>query len=108
MISRAGGSPVAASRSCSSCTGEPGDLELVRRDRGQRRVGVPADVTWLRLAHCVDRASGEHEFRAASSRDGQHWSWGGTWTFPAGAAPRIGLVSHGGNTPQFDYVRVYR
>ena len=88
-----------------------------RLSYGGSVLGPPADVTWLRLAHSVDRASGEHEFRAASSRDGQHWIWGGTWTFPAGAAPRIGLISHGGTAPdttlpqataQFDYVRVYR
>jgi arabinan endo-1,5-alpha-L-arabinosidase len=75
-------------------------------------LGPPADTTWLRLAHTVDRAGGEHRFRAASSRDGVHWVWGGTWTFPAGPAPRIGLLSQGGDSPQatavFDYLRVYR
>ena len=74
--------------------------------------GPPAETTWLRLAHQVDPATGEHEFRAASSRDGRRWEWGGVWTFPAGPAPRIGLISHGGDTPQatavFDYVRVHR
>jgi len=74
--------------------------------------GPPADTTWLRLAHRVDPANGEHEYRAAYSRDGRHWDWGGVWTFPAGPAPRIGLISHGGDTPQatavFDYVRVFR
>ena len=74
---------------------------------------APAETTWLRLAHSTDPRTGEHEFRAASSRDGVIWNWGGTWTFPAGTVPRIGLVSHGGNQPQpatsvFDYVRVYR
>ncbi len=89
--------------------------ELPFADRlsyGGMVLSAPAETTWLRLAHTVDRANGEHEFRAASSRDGVHWTWGGTWTFPAGAAPRIGLVSHGGDDPQatalFDYVRVYR
>ncbi|MEV0717200.1 family 43 glycosylhydrolase [Asanoa sp. NPDC050611] len=71
----------------------------------------PAETTWLRLAHRTDRA-GEHEYRAAVSTDGRHWTWGGVWTFPAGPAPRIGLVSHGGDSPQatalFDYVRFYR
>ncbi|MDG4826243.1 family 43 glycosylhydrolase [Asanoa sp. WMMD1127] len=71
----------------------------------------PADTTWLRLAHRVD-ATGEHEYRAATSLDGRHWTWGGVWTFPAGVTPRIGLVSHGGDNPQatarFDYVRLWR
>jgi hypothetical protein len=74
--------------------------------------GPPAETTWLRLAYQVDPATGEHEFRAASSRDGRRWEWGGVWTFPAGPAPRIGLVSHGGDSPQatadFDYVRIRR
>jgi arabinan endo-1,5-alpha-L-arabinosidase len=73
--------------------------------------GPPADTTWLRLAHTV--VGGEHRYRAGYSTDGRHWTWGGTWTFAAGGpAPRIGLVSHGGNDPQatavFDYFRVYR
>ncbi|WP_426505649.1 family 43 glycosylhydrolase [Dactylosporangium sp. McL0621] len=72
--------------------------------------GPPAETTWLRLAHTTVR--GEHRFRAGWSRDGVHWNWGGTWTFPPGPAPRIGLVSHGGNAPQatarFEYFRVYR
>jgi beta-xylosidase len=71
----------------------------------------PADTTWLRLAHRTDR-TGEHEYRAATSLDGRHWTWGGVWTFPAGPAPRVGLVAHGGDTPPatavFDYVRFYR
>ena len=74
--------------------------------------GPPAETTWLRLAHQVDPATGEHEFRAASSRDGRRRAPGGVLTFPAGPAPRIGLVSHGGDSPQataaFDYVRVHR
>ncbi len=79
---------------------------------GGMLIGTPAPTTWLRLAHHVDPATGEHRYRAASSRDGHHWTWGGAWTFPAGTAPRIGLVSQGGNTPPatavFDYFRVYR
>ncbi len=77
---------------------------------GGTLLGPPATTTWLRLAHTVDPVTGEHRFRAASSPDGQHWTWGGTWTLPAGPAPRIGLVSHGGNVPpataMFDYFRV--
>jgi arabinan endo-1,5-alpha-L-arabinosidase len=76
-------------------------------------LGPPAETTWLRLAHTVDRRTGEHRFRAASSRDGAHWVWGGSWTFPPSTPnPRIGLLAQGGDTPQataiFDYLRVYR
>lgn len=75
-------------------------------------VGTPATTTWLRLAHHVDPVSGEHEFRAGSSRDGTHWTWGAVWTFPADTTPRIGLVAHGGATPavtaEFDYLRFHR
>ncbi|MFG3698218.1 family 43 glycosylhydrolase [Micromonospora sp. NPDC047620] len=79
---------------------------------GGNIVGTPATTTWLRLAHRVDPATGEHEFRAGSSRDGRNWTWGGVWTFPADTTPRIGLVAHGGAEPaltaQFDYVRFHR
>ncbi|SEF89278.1 Beta-xylosidase [Nonomuraea solani] len=83
-----------------------------RLSYGGNIAGPPAKTTWLRLAHHVDPANGEHEFRAASSRDGKTWTWAGVWTFPNGTTPRIGLVSHGGAQPpvdaEFDYVRVYR
>ena len=86
----------------------------------------------LRRRHPVRRDAGRHprrhhlvaaraharprerraRLRAGTSRDGVHWTWGGTWTLPAGTEPRIGLVSHGGDAPQatarFDYLRVYR
>jgi arabinan endo-1,5-alpha-L-arabinosidase len=77
---------------------------------GGMAVGTPAPVTWLRLSHRIDPANGEHEFRAASSRDGRHWTWGGVWTLPAGTTPRIGLISHGGSgaVAEFDYFRIYR
>lgn len=81
---------------------------------GGMLVGPPSDTTWLRLAHHVDPQNGEHEFRAATSRDEENWIWGGTWTLPAGAEPRIGLISLGKNpndaaaTAEFDYFRVYR
>jgi arabinan endo-1,5-alpha-L-arabinosidase len=77
---------------------------------GGMAVGTPAPVTWLRLQHRVDPANGEHEFRAASSRDGRHWTWGGVWTLPAGTRPRIGLISHGGAgaVAEFDHVRIYQ
>ncbi len=74
--------------------------------------GTAATTMWLRLAHRVDPANGEHEFRAGSSRDGRHWIWSGTWTFPATSTPRIGLVAQGGAQPsvtaRFDYLRLYR
>ena len=77
---------------------------------GGMAIGTPAPVTWLRLSHRIDPANGEHEFRAASSRDGRHWTWGGVWTLPAGTTPRIGLISHGGAgaVAEFDYFRIYR
>jgi arabinan endo-1,5-alpha-L-arabinosidase len=77
---------------------------------GGMAIGTPAPVTWLRLSHRIDPANGEHEFRAASSRDGRHWTWGGVWTLPAGTTPRIGLISHGGAgaVAEFDYLRIYQ
>ena len=80
---------------------------------GGMLIGPPADTTWLRLAHRVDPANGEHEFRAATSRNGTSWTWGGVWTLPAGATVRVGLVSLGWNgsdpraTSSFDYFRAY-
>ncbi|MFG2054596.1 family 43 glycosylhydrolase [Micromonospora sp. NPDC048930] len=75
-------------------------------------VGTPATTTWLRLAHHVDPVTGEHEFRAGSSRDAVRWTWGAVWTFPADTTPRIGLVAQGGAEPpvtaEFDYLRFYR
>ncbi len=73
-------------------------------------VGTPARTVWLRLAHTL-AADGEHRYRAGTSRDGRHWTWGAVWTFPKGTAPRIGLVAHGGANPpavaSFDYLRFY-
>jgi arabinan endo-1,5-alpha-L-arabinosidase len=77
---------------------------------GGMAVGTPAPVTWLRLSHRTDPANGEHEFRAATSRDGRRWTWGGVWTLPAGTRPRVGLISHGGAgaVAEFDHVRIYQ
>jgi arabinan endo-1,5-alpha-L-arabinosidase len=83
---------------------------------GGMLVGPPARTTWLRLSHRVDPKNGEHEFRAATSRDGKHWIWGGTWTLPEDKKPRIGLISLGKQDPndsfqataRFDYFRVYQ
>ena len=78
---------------------------------GGALIGTPAPTMWLRLAH-TRNASGEHLYRAGSSRDGRHWTWGAVWTFAADTTPRIGLVAHGGEAPQatarFDYLRFYR
>lgn len=85
----------------------------IGRDRNpwpEMQLGTSADTLWLRLRHTVDPDSGEHHFRAATSRDGEHWIWAGTWQLPqADAAPRIGLVSMGGTggTATFDYLRFY-
>jgi hypothetical protein len=66
--------------------------------------------TWLRLAYHRNAAD-EHQYRAAVSRDGEHWTWGGVWTISPGEAPRIGLIAHGGSSPavnaEFDYLRWY-
>ena len=75
--------------------------------------GTPGlTTTWLRLAHRVDEANGEHEYRAGVSRDGRTWTWGGVWTLPADSHPRIGLIAHGGAEPavtaSFDYLRFRR
>jgi arabinan endo-1,5-alpha-L-arabinosidase len=77
---------------------------------GGMAIGTPAPVTWLRLSHRIDPANGEHEFRAASSRDGRSWTWGGVWTLPAGTRPRVGLISHGGAgaVAEFDYFRIHQ
>lgn len=81
---------------------------------GGMLIGPSADTTYLRVAHTVDRRTGEHEYRAATRREGDDWIWGGTWTLPRGTEADIGLISHGKNddspsaTSRFDYFRVYR
>jgi hypothetical protein len=88
-----------------------------RLSYGGTIAGTPGRVTtWLRLAHRVDEANGEHEYRAGVSRDGRTWTWGGVWTLPADTTPRIGLVAHGALADQappavtasFDYLRFFR
>ncbi|GII78478.1 hypothetical protein Sru01_34600 [Sphaerisporangium rufum] len=73
-------------------------------------VGPPAATTWLRLVHRVDRRAGEHELRAATSRDGRTWTYGGVWTLPLDADLKVGLISLGGAgaTAEFDYFRLHR
>jgi hypothetical protein len=89
--------------------------ELVADDAGRlsygaAMIGTPAKETWFRIAYHRN-AAGEHLYRAASSRDGEHWTWGATWVLPAGEAPKLGLVAHGGASPatvaSFDYLRFY-
>lgn len=76
---------------------------------GVNYVGPPAPQMWLRLYHRLDPANGEHELTASTSRDGAHWIRGATWTMPADADVRIGLLAQGaqGATAAFDYFRVY-
>lgn len=73
---------------------------------GNTVVGPPNNWTWLRI---VKRVEGDEElYTAYTSRDGETWVRGGTWTHQLGADARIGLVSMGGTgfTATFDYVRV--
>lgn len=91
---------------------------LGRRSWGGGLAGAPGETTWLRLYHTRNPDTGEHQFRAGSSTDGTHWTWGLTWTLPADTDPKIGLVSHGSQpetteqfgpaTAVFDYFRVAR
>ena len=79
---------------------------------GGMLIGPPDATTWLRVSHRIDPDNGEHEYRAATSRDGKHWVWGGVWTMPERFDPDIGLVSMGGQnqpekaTARFEYFRV--
>jgi arabinan endo-1,5-alpha-L-arabinosidase len=70
--------------------------------------GGPADETvWLRIVRRVQGA--EELYTGYSSRDGTTWTRTATWTHALGAAPRLGLLSIGGEgfVATFDYVRVY-
>ncbi len=77
---------------------------------GAMNIGTPGRETWLRISHRVDQDNGEHEYRAATSRNGRAWTWGGTWTMPPDARPQLGLVSMGGDgsTSRFEYFKVKR
>ena len=76
---------------------------------GSTSVGPPARTTWLRLRHTT-APDGEHRVQALTSRDGEKWIAGGTWTVPAGESLRFGLASMGGKgaTAEFDYFRLYK
>lgn len=87
-------------------------LLWIGRDRDawpEMQMGPSADTMWLRLRHSLHPTTGEHLFQVATSRDGEHWIWGGIWHLPAGENPRIGLVSLGGEgiTATFEYVRFH-
>lgn len=75
---------------------------------GNTVVTAPDEWTYLRIAMQV--RGGEQQYTAFTSRDGQTWFRGGTWTHNLGQDAKIGLVSMGGTgfTSTFDYVRVYR
>ncbi|NIK58484.1 hypothetical protein BJY22_004201 [Kribbella shirazensis] len=85
---------------------------------GHAAVGPSADTLWLRLQHRVDPANGEHEYRAATSVDGERWVWHGVRTLPPGSQPAVGLVAMDRDndptgatnnlTATFDYLRFLR
>lgn len=64
----------------------------------------------LRLSYHHDADHGEHEVRAATSRDGRTWVHNGVWTLPGDERPQIGLVSMNreGAVAKFAYVRTHR
>ncbi|EIM02118.1 glycoside hydrolase [Rhodanobacter sp. 115] len=76
-------------------------------------VGPVGPTTWLRIVMHETR-SGDQDYTAYTSPDGQAWTKGGTWRHlkseAAGAAPQIGIAAQNtaGFTMDFDYVRVYR
>ena len=74
---------------------------------GNTVVGPPDEWTYLRVTS--RRSGAAQQYTAYTSRDGQRWTRGGTWTHTLPNA-RIGLVSMGGSgfTANFDYVRVHR
>ncbi|MEE6274471.1 family 43 glycosylhydrolase [Georgenia sp. MJ206] len=82
-----------------------------RLDWGGHVGGPVAPTMWLRVHHSSHPVSGDLLYRSATSRDGEAWRWGATWTLPAGSDPAIGLYAGGGAEPpvdaRFDYVRLY-
>ena len=75
---------------------------------GNTVVGPPADTSWLRIVkRSVD---GHARFTAYTSQDGRRWVRGGAWNHDdLGPAPKIGLVSMGGQgfTAHFEDVSVW-
>ena len=76
---------------------------------GNTVIGTPDEWTYLRIAsyHC---GGPEQCYTGYTSRDGVHWTRGGTWTHRLGNNERIGLVAMGGSgfTAWFDYVHTYK
>lgn len=74
---------------------------------GGTLVGPPAEWTYLRILKRT--VGGQELYTGYSSRDGQTWVRGGTWSHALGSA-RIGLAAMGGSgfVANFDYVRVYQ
>ena len=75
---------------------------------GSTFAGPPGEVTWLRISRTTV-PEGTEQYTAYTSRDGQWWQRGGTWTHSLGTNARIGLVSmsRAGFTAEFRYVHVY-
>jgi arabinan endo-1,5-alpha-L-arabinosidase len=74
---------------------------------GSMTIGPPTTTTWLRLHHTTHR--GEHHIQALTSRNGKHWTPGGTWTTPTTHPLHYGLHSMGGKgaTTHFHYIHTY-
>ncbi len=74
---------------------------------GNTVIGPPEEWTYLRIVK--ERRAGEDRYTAYTSRDGETWVRGGTWTHDLGLNAQIGLVAMGGTgfMADFDYVRVY-
>jgi arabinan endo-1,5-alpha-L-arabinosidase len=77
---------------------------------GSTVVGSTDAWNYIRI---VKRAKGNEEhYTAYSSRDGQAWARGGTWTHALGAGTKIGLVAMAGDAnaafpAKFEYVHVF-
>lgn len=74
---------------------------------GNTVVGPPGEATFLRIVKRT--AAGEEHYTPYTSRDGENWTRGGTWTRVPTGPGKIGLVAMGaaGFRAVFDYVRVY-
>ncbi len=81
---------------------------------GSTVVGPPDGTTWLRIVKRTNNRTGEELYTPYTSRDGEVWVRGGTWTHQLGADSKLALFAMGKNdinqdsfTARFDYVRVY-
>ena len=84
---------------------------------GNTVVGPPGEWTWLRIVKRAAPADapgglygGNEAYTAYTSRDGKHWTRGGTWLHHMGSDVQIGLAAMGGSgfRADFDYVKVSR